>query len=84
MPKAWYLFMGSDPLSAENYYHIPKHDCLCGNTICCIYVNDDGPKLTHPLSLNLQKYIKDAMATGQLQPAKPSHAKKYVYLRDTL
>jgi hypothetical protein len=84
MPKAWYFFMGSDPLAAESYHYVSKHSCLCGDTICSIYVYNNGNKPVSPLSENMQLYIKDALATGQLQPAKPYHAKKYVYLRDNV
>ena len=84
MAKAWYFYFSGEPFAVENYHRIDKHNCLCGDTICCIYVYDNGSHPQHPLSPNLQRYITDAMATGQLQPAKPYHAKKYVYLRDKI
>jgi hypothetical protein len=82
MSKEWYFFMGDDPLDAKNYYHVNAHNCLCGNRICSIYLYYTGRQPTAPLSANMQQYINDALATGQLQPAKPYYAKKYVYLRE--
>jgi len=82
MSKTWYFLMGGDPFELENYFAVPEHNCLCGNTICSIYLYNSGTHPTQPLSGNIKQYITDALATGQLQPAKPYHAKKYVYLRD--
>jgi len=82
MSKTWYFLMGGDPFALENYYAVPGHNCLCGNIICSIYLDNSGTHPTQPLSTNIKQYITDALATGQLQPAKPYNAKKYVYLRD--
>ena len=84
MPKAWYFFWGGDPFVVDNYHIVSRHNCLCGDTICSIYVYNNGKRPLHPLSPNIQQYILDAMATGQIQPAKPYYAKKYVYLRDII
>ena len=83
MAKSWYVFLGTgDPTVASNYARITvKHDSLCGNEISVIYTEGEDFRPESPLSLNMQRYIKQALATGALQPASPSNAKKYVYLR---
>jgi|GEM_PF-3565286 len=83
MSRAWYVFMGgNDVTNASAYYKITvQHACLCGNEICAIYAADNGQHPTSPLSPNLLRYIKDALATELLQPSSPYDAKKYVYLK---
>ena len=86
MAKAWYIYNGGDQLQASNYF---RNDgvvsiCLCGSEIGAIYAEEkEGYKHpVEPLSTNMQRYIKDALVTGQLQPDTPYYAKKYVYLMD--
>ena len=81
MSRAWYVFIGNDPIASSNYYRVSGHNCLCGEQICCIYLYDNGLRPKDPLSPNIQNYIREALATGQLQPARPYSAKKYVYLK---
>jgi len=83
MAKSWYAFMGGDnPTSSSSYIQISAtHDCLCGKEICAIYAEDHGFYPADPLSPNLQSYITQALVSGQLQPALPLAAKKYVYLK---
>ena len=83
MERAWYAFMGDDPFNVLNYRRItvtPYY--ICGNKICAIKAADNGTHPAEPLSKNMQQYIKDALATGLLQPFDPYYVKKYVYLRD--
>lgn len=71
-----------DPTLFSNYNRITiKHSCLCGNQICTIYADGEGPHPEAPLSPRIQNYIKKAMVTGQLQPDYPIDARKYVYLK---
>ncbi|MGY0036923.1 hypothetical protein [Pedobacter sp. NJ-S-72] len=84
MARLWYTFIGgNDPTNFLNYYKISvKHECLCGNQICAVYVAGNGN--SHPdtnFSQNIQQYIKDALSTGQIQPEIPFNTKKYVYLK---
>lgn len=84
MARSWYGFIGGkDTTNPLNYFKLTggKHNCLCGNEICAIYVTDSGTHPKEPLSTNMQQYIQTALATGQLQPEIPYDAKKYVYLR---
>ncbi len=83
MSRSWYAFIGGDdPTRSQSYIKLTiKHQCLCGNQICAIYAADNGSHPEEPLSANLQRYIKDALHTGQLQPEFPFDAKKFVYLR---
>lgn len=83
MAKSWYVFVGTgDPTIASSYARITeKHDSLCGNSISVIYAEGENFRPESPLSVNMQSYIKRALATGALQPESPSNAKKYVYLR---
>lgn len=83
MARSWYVYIGiGDPLLFSSYARLTiKHNALCGNEICVIYSEGEEFRLQAPLSPNLQKYIKDALITGQLQPEQPANAKKYVYLR---
>jgi len=84
MAKAWYAYMGTgEPTDSSNYIRIGiKPDCFCGNEICAIYADDRGLQPTGTWSPNLMKYIADALATKEMQPAKPYYIKKYVYLKD--
>jgi hypothetical protein len=85
MANSWYTYVGGkedDPTNASNYIkNNGRHDCLCGHDICVIYTKDNGLYPADPLSNNIKLYIKTALATGQLQPAVPVTAKKYVYLK---
>ncbi len=83
MARSWYAYLGGkEHTSVINYIRIDvKHNCLCGSEICAIYVRDNGIHPAEPLSANIQRYIADALSTGQLQPSNPYNAKKYVYLR---
>lgn len=83
MARSWYVFIGgNDPTNFLNYYKLTvKHECLCGDQICAIYATGTGHNPDQYLSQNMQKYIKDALFTGQIQPETPFNAKKYVYLR---
>lgn len=84
MAKSWYAFGGGDNYNdITNYYSMrdAKAQCLCGNEICVIYTEDNGTHPKEPLSINIQQYIKLALATQQIQPDHPYDAKKYVYLR---
>ncbi|WP_041887141.1 hypothetical protein [Pedobacter lusitanus] len=86
MAKSWYALLGGNPTDVTNYFKITnKHNCLCGDKICAIYATDDPDeelmRPMHPLSPNMQLYIKDALATGYIQPDIPFDARKYVYLR---
>jgi len=81
--KRWYAFMGDDdPTDLAHYYRLdqPRPFCLCGDRICSVYMEDTGPQPTIPLSSNLQKYVRAALATEMMQPDTPYDAKKYVYL----
>lgn len=82
MSKLWYTYLGTeDPLSTANYVRVTvKPTCLCGDRICAVLAPDTGEQPSVPFSANLQKYINDALTTGQLQPNHPYNAKKYVYL----
>jgi hypothetical protein len=82
MAKAWYFFMGGDALSTNSYHKVEMHTCLCGDKICAIYLPDTGTTPKVPFSDNMTAYITSALATQRLQPEKPYHTKKYVYLRD--
>lgn len=88
MAKSWYAFVsGDDATDVKNYIkvHGGRFNCLCGFKICVVYasgVGENGTHPTDPFSSNLQLYIKNALATGQLQPEVPISSKKYVYLRD--
>ena len=83
MSKIWYAYIGGDPKDVSSYYRITvTHNCLCGDTICALYA--DKNEFLHPsspLSDNIQLYIDNALATGQMQPQAPTLAKKYVYLK---
>lgn len=83
MVKSWYAYIGvGDPTAFSSYARLTvQHSCLCGNTICAIYVTGDTFRLESPLSENLQQYIRNALITGQLQPETPAGTKKYVYLK---
>ena len=82
MSRSWYVFIGSDPTETNNYHKISvKHNCLCGEEICVIYAGGIDINPISPLSPNIKLYIKNALATGKLQPSAPYNAKKYVYLK---
>lgn len=83
MARSWYAFIpGGDPTDIERYWKASvKHSCLCGTQICAIYAKGIGITPDVPLSPNMQKYIKNALLTGQLQPETPVGCKKYVYLK---
>lgn len=85
MVRSWYVYLGfGDPTSFSNYAQTTvKHNCLCGNRICAVYVEANTFRLENALSENLQKYIRNALVTGQLQPDTPTGAKKYVYLQSS-
>lgn len=82
MSRLWYAYLSTeDPFSNLNYFKTTvKPNCLCGDTICAISAPDNGFNPS-PFSENLQRYIKDALATGQMQPQHPYNATKYVYLK---
>jgi len=83
MARSWYAFVNGNPQDVSNYFKLnAKFSCLCGNNICVIYAagNERQPKA--PLSYNMQRYIRNALDTGVIQPEYPYDAKKYVYLRD--
>ena len=84
MTRSWYTYVGKDnPLDEKNYLKVGgKPGCLCGNNICAIYVRGHERQLEIPLSTNIQKYIKDALATEFVQPDSPFDTKIFVYLRD--
>lgn len=86
MAKSWYVYMGAgDPTLFSSYRRLTvKHTCLCGNQICAIYAKGEDTLPEGPLSINLQQYVKAALATGALQPERPAGTKKYVYLRSVL
>ena len=84
MARAWYGFVGGpDVTNISNYYisHRKTELCLCGTTICAVYVPEGGMHPPGPFSSNIEAYIKKALVTGQLQPDHPFGAKKYVYLK---
>ncbi|MNR11269.1 hypothetical protein D3C85_1275620 [compost metagenome] len=83
MARSWYAYLGfGDPTSFTSYARLTvKHQCLCGDRICAIYVAADTFRLESPLSDNLQEYIRNALLTGQIQPERPTGTKKYVYLK---
>lgn len=82
MSKSWYAFIHGDPFNTLSYTKLTiKHNCLCGTIICSIYTMDNGLHPHEPLSANIQQYIKNALATRQLQPETPFDSKKYVYLK---
>ena len=87
MSKSWYAFiLGDDPTDVQNYHKIMvKHACLCGDKICAIYADEGSDKHPkRPLSENVLRYIKDGLATQQIQPEFPPDAKKYVYLKSSI
>ncbi len=83
MAKSWCVYLGKgDPSLVSSYGRISvKHTGLCGNSICAIYAEGESFRPEAPLSINLQSYIKKALATGALQPERPTGSKKFVYLR---
>lgn len=83
MAKSWYFFFGEDYNNPESYIRLPgKHVCLCGDKLCAIYAEGINQRPNAPLSANIQRYIKLAIATRQLQPEFPPLSRKYVYLKD--
>jgi hypothetical protein len=83
MNRSWYAYMGfGDPAACSSYVKATiKHNCLCGDKICVIYAYGEELRPEGPLSLNMQQYIKKALATGRIQPDRPLGGKKYVYLK---
>lgn len=84
MERAWYVFTGGDPYDVNSYYRLTFKPVyfLCGDRVCAISAPDNGTYPAHPLSENLQKYIRDGLATQMYQPDSPLGTKAYVYLRD--
>ena len=85
MARAWYVYIGTDPLSSGNYYKVPSNaiiGCVDGPSICTISAVDTGKENpASPLSLNLQNYILDGLSTQSAQPKGEGYNKKYVYLK---
>jgi len=68
MARAWYAYLGGDPLLISSYFLINDTPaCLNGCNICAIFALNGGVNPS-VLSTNLRRYIVDAIVTQVAQP----------------